>query len=221
MRTADPGAIRMTPQRAHTLVTHAMTTAKGVATAPVEAASVAYAAGAAGIAWVVGAGNMPLLWVVGLAMLMDLIVGAMRAVTDPLQEFTVERMYGGFLGKIFRLLLIPTASLVDWLYIVSPLPLPDGYEAAFPVTSMVMLGLAAAEITSSLNKFRDGGVAPSLIAAVVRHLDRVRTGTEPPLRRHYDTPALVEEAEMDQSPVRRRRGKMNSEDPQAPKHEGK
>lgn len=164
---------------------------------PIDSAGVAAAAGAALIGWAFGSANVALLWIVGLAMLMDLIVGAMRAVVDPLQSFQIEKLYGGFLGKIFRGLLIPTASLVDWLYIKSPLPLPDGYEGAFPVTTLVMLGLAAAEITSTLAKFRDGGVSPSLIAVVVRHLDRISTGKEPPTRRSYDAPAIAAEIECD------------------------
>lgn len=127
--------------------------------------------------------------------MLDLIVGALRAVDDPLQTFSTHKLYGGFVGKLFRVMLIPAASLVDWLLIVSPMPLPEGYERAFPVTALAMYGLAAAELTSVLSKFRDGGVAPQLIAEIMRQLDRRRFGEEPPVRRHYDAPALASEIE--------------------------
>lgn len=163
---------------------------------PVDSTGVAAAGVAAIVGWAFGSANIALLWIVGLAMLMDLVVGAMRAIIDPLDQFSIGKLYGGFLGKIFRLMLIPTLSLVDWLYIASPMPLPAGYPETFPITTLGMLALAAAEITSTLAKFRDGGVAPSLIAVVVRHLDRMRTGEEPPTRRHYDPPAIAAEIEV-------------------------
>lgn len=183
----------MNAYRDHSLAGYAVGSLKSLSQLPVDSAGVALTGVAAGVAWAFGAANVSLLWVVGLAMLLDLIVGALRAVDDPLREFSIEKLYGGFVGKLFRLLLIPTASLIDWLFLVSPMPLPDGYEVAFPVTALAMYGLAAAELTSTLNKFRDGGVAPQLISAIVRQLDRTRVGEEPPARRHYDAPALEEE----------------------------
>lgn len=177
------------------LRTHVTGNLRSLVQVPVDTLGMATAGIAGGIAWAFGAANVSLLWVVGLAMLLDLIVGALRAVDDPLQAFDAKKLYGGFIGKLFRLLLIPTASLIDWLLIVSPMPLPDGYDAAFPVTAMAMYGLAAAELTSVLAKFRDGGVAPQLIAEIVRHLDRRNIGDEPPVRRHYDAPAIAAEIE--------------------------
>jgi hypothetical protein len=185
----------MTPYRTPTLAGYALGSVRHALTVPVDNAGAIGAAAAATLGWAFGSANLALLWVVGLAMLMDLVVGAMRVVVDPLQEFSVAKLYGGLLGKLFRSLLIPAASLADWLYIASPLPLPDGYEQAFPVTAFVMFGLAAAEITSTFNKFRDSGVSPGLISVVIRHLDRIRTGMEPPIRRHYDPAAIAEEQE--------------------------
>lgn len=183
----------MTPHRSHSLPGYAAGNLKSLAQLPVDTAGVAITGVAAGVAWAFGAANVSLLWVVGLAMLLDLIVGALRAVDDPLQTFSTRKLYGGFVGKLFRLLLIPTASLIDWLLIVSPMPLPEGYETAFPVTALAMYGLAAAEITSALAKFRDDGVAPALIAEIVRHLDRTRLGHEPPANRHTDIAAIASE----------------------------
>jgi phage-related holin len=179
----------MTPHRAPTLAGYAAGSLRSLAAVPVDAQGAIGAAIVASIGWAFGAANLGLLSVVLLAMLMDLIVGALRAVVDPLESFAPEKLYGGFVGKLFRILLIPTASLVDWLVIASPMPLPEGYETTFPVTAFVMYGLAAAELTSTLSKFKDGGVAPGLIAAVIRQLDRLKTGEEPPRRRHYDLPA--------------------------------
>lgn len=187
----------MTPHRIPTVAGYATGSLRSIAAVPVDPLGAIGAGLVAGVAWAFGAANLGLLSVVLVAMLMDLLIGALRAVVDPLSEFDVRKLYGGLLGKLFRVLLIPTASLVDWLLIVSPMPLPEGYAAAFPVTAFAMYGLAAAELTSTLNKFRDGGVAPGLIAAVVRHLDRTRTGEEPPMRRHYDPPALLAEREQE------------------------
>lgn len=184
--------------RSHSLAGYAVGSLKSLGQLPVDTTGVAVTGAAAAVAWAFGSANIPILWVVGCAMLGDLVVGAMKAVVDPLEDFSIARLYGGLLGKIFRSLLIPIASLVDWLYIVSPLPLPDGYEAAFPVTSLVMLGLAAAEITSTLAKFKEGGVSPSLIAAIIRHLDRIKGGQEPPARRHYDPPAIAAERDLEE-----------------------
>lgn len=188
----------MTPIRAPTLAGYAAGSVRSLVAVPVETPGAVGAAIVGGIGWALGAANVTLLWVVGGAMLIDLIVGAVRAVADPLQEFSVAKLYGGLIGKLFRALLIPTASLVDWLFIVSPLPLPEGYEAAFPVTALLMYALAAAELTSALSKFRDGGIAPGPIALIIRHLDRMRSGMEPPMRRHYDAPALVAEHEREE-----------------------
>lgn len=185
----------MTPYRSASFAGYAIGSARSIISLPVDTAGVALASAAAGLGWAFGSANVTLLWVVGLAMLMDLIVGSMRAATDPLQDFSTAKLYGGFLGKLFRALFIPTASLVDWLIIASPMPLPDGYEQAFPATALAMIGLAAAEITSTLSKFRDGGISPGLISAVIRHLDKLKVGQEPPARRHYDAPAISEEEE--------------------------
>lgn len=187
----------MTPHRTATLVGCIAGNLKSLAAVPVDSVGVAAAAGAVAFGWLFGAANVTLLWVVGCSMLLDLVTGAMRAVVDPLETFTVAKLYGGFLGKMFRVLLIPAASLVDWLMIASPLPLPDGYEGAFPVTALAMVGLAAAEITSTLNKLKDGGVAPSAIAVVMRHLDRMKMGAEPPARRRYDQVAIEVEKELE------------------------
>lgn len=187
----------MTPHRAPHLASYALANVRSLVQVPVDTLGLATAGIAGGIAWAFGAANVSLLWVVGLAMLLDLIVGALRAVDDPLQTFSTHKLYGGFIGKLFRLLLIPTASLIDWLLIVSPMPLPDGYELAFPVTALAMYGLAAAELTSVLAKFRDGGVAPALIAEVARHLDRVKLGHEPPARRDIDRMAIASQIQRE------------------------
>jgi hypothetical protein len=185
----------MTPHRTPTVVGSAIGSLKSVFGLPVDTAGIAAAGGVALVGWAFGSANTALLLVVGLSMLADLLVGAMRAVVDPLEAFSVAKLYGGFLGKLFRVLLIPTASLVDWVILLSPMPLPEGYATTFPVTAMVMYGLVAAELTSALNHFRGGGVAPDLISAVIRQLDRLRVGREPPKRRHYDVPADVAEQE--------------------------
>lgn len=178
---------------------HVVDSLRSLARAPVDTAGVAMASTTAVIGWAFGAANVALLWIVGLTMLLDLIVGAMRAVVDPLRFFDVRKLYGGMLGKLFRAMLIPAASLVDWLYISSPLPLPNGYDKAFPVTAFAMVALAAAEITSTLDKFKDSGVAPGGIAVVMRQLDRIRTGSEPPRERHYDAAAAAEEHDREES----------------------
>lgn len=187
----------MTPYRNDSLVGYAAGSVKSMATVPVDTAGAVGAALVASVGWAFGSANVTLLWVVGLTMLLDLLVGATSAVADPLRSFSIQKLYGGMIGKLFRSLMIPTASLVDWLYIASPLPLPPGYEQAFPVTAFVMLGLAAAEITSTLQKFKDGGVSPGLISVVIRHLDRMRAGGEPPTRRHYDPPAIAVQEELE------------------------
>lgn len=185
----------MTPHRAETVARYAAGNIRHALSIPVDELGALGAGIVAVLGYAFGAANVALLWIVGLAMLADLLAGGMLAVVDPLREFDTAKLYGGFLGKIFRLLIVPTVSLVDWLYIASPLPLPTGYEQAFPVTTLALIALAGAELTSALNKFRDGGVAPGVVAVIVRHLDRIRTGSEPPTRRHYDPPAIEEEIE--------------------------
>lgn len=187
----------MTFHRSPTLVGYAAGSLKSLAAIPVDSVGAGMAGVLAVLGAAFGAANVALLWVVGLAMLLDLIAGALKAVIDPLRKFDGAKLYGGFLGKLFRLLLVPTASLVDWLYIASPLPLPHGYAEAYPVTAFALVALAAAEITSTLDKLKDGGVAPGLISVVMRHLDRIKAGEEPPTRRHYDLPAIYEQAEGD------------------------
>lgn len=170
---------------------------KSLAQLPIDSAGAVLTGIAGGVAWALGAGNVSLLWIVGLAMLLDMIVGGVRAVDDPLQKFDVRKLYGGIIGKLFRILLIPTASLIDWLIIVSPMPLPAGYERSYPVTALVMYALAAAELTSCLDKFRDGGIAPGLIAEIMRHMDRTKLGQEPPVRRDYDVEAVANETQRE------------------------
>jgi phage-related holin len=187
------------PHSSPTLVSVSFGSLKHLAQIPVDTAGVALTAAATAIAWVVGANNADLLPIVLYAMLLDLIVGGVRAVDDPLQKFSWQRMYGGIIGKLFRILLIPTASLVDQLIAMSPMPLPEGAEGAFPVVRITMFFLAAAEVTSILDKFRDGGVAPALLAEIARHLDRTKLGREPPIRRDYDVAAIVSEAERSKS----------------------
>lgn len=189
----------MTPYRNHTLAGYAAGNLRSLVQAPVDTTGAATAGVAAIIGWAFGSANVGLLWIVGAAMLLDLVAGAVNAVRDPRDKFNVAKLYGGFIGKLFRVLLIPAASLIDWLFIASPLPLPEGYATAFPVTALALVGLAAAELTSVLNKLRDGGVTPGLIAAIMRALDRVRTGQEPPVRRHYDGPAIAEETEREKA----------------------
>lgn len=183
----------MTPHRAPTLAAATQESIRSLFSAPVETTGAVGAGLVVLLGWAFGSANVALLWVVGLTMLLDLVVGSMHAVVDPLAQFDVHKLYGGFIGKLFRSLLIPTASLVDWLYIVSPLPLPEGYSTAFPVTSLVMVGLAAAELTSVLNHFRAGGVPLGPIAVIARGLDRMKLGEEPPARRQLDAIALAEE----------------------------
>lgn len=185
----------MTPHRVPPVAAHAGVSLRSALSVPVDSLGVAGAGVVSAIGYLFGSANTALLLVVALAMLMDLVVGALRAVVDPLEEFCVQKLYGGLIGKIFRVLLIPTASLVDWTFIVSPLPLPGGYEEHFPATTVVMFGLVAAEITSTLNHFRGAGVEPGLISVVMRHLDRLKVGEEPPRRRHYDLSAEAGEAE--------------------------
>lgn len=185
----------MTPHRTETLAGYAIGSVRSATMLPADSATAVGAAVAVGLGWAFGAANVGLLWVVLGAMVIDLMVGAMRAVVDPLQTFSIHKLYGGLLGKIFRILFIPTASLVDWLFVTMPIPLPDGYEQAYPVTAAVMVALAMAEIASATNKFREAGVAPGAIAVVMRHLDRIKLGGEPPVRRSYDPPAIAEEQE--------------------------
>jgi hypothetical protein len=184
----------------HTLHGSALASVRSLGQMPVDIPGAATAGVVAAVTWAIGAGNIGLLKLVLLAMLLDMVVGAVRAVDDPLQKFSTKRFFGGFIGKFFRILVIPTASLVDWLIVVSPFPVPEAYSSAFPVTAFALYGLVAAELTSVLNKFRDGGVAPELIAEIVRRLDKMRVGGEPPARRHYDVPAMVSEMER-QKPV--------------------
>lgn len=190
----------MTPHRNHSLVGYATGNLLSLRQVPVDSTGAASAGVAALIGWAFGSANTGLLWVVGGAMLLDLVAGAIGAIRDPLQAFSTKKLYGGFVGKLFRVLLIPAASLVDWLVIASPLPLPNGYAHAFPVTAFTLVALAAAELTSVLNKLRDGGADPGLIAVIMRHLDRIRTGTEPPMRRAYDEAARIEEMDRRADP---------------------
>jgi hypothetical protein len=185
----------MTPNRSPSLASYAAGNLLHLKQLPVEPVGVATAGVAAVVGWAFGSANVGLLWVVGAAMLLDLVAGAVGAIIDPLQAFSTKKLYGGFIGKLFRVLLIPAVSLIDWLVIASPLPLPEGYAQAFPITALALVGLAAAELTSVLNHLRHGGVDPGLIAVVMRHLDRIRTGAEPPARRDYDAAALAEEAD--------------------------
>ena len=185
----------MAPHRAHGLLGAVGGNLRSLAQMPVDTTGAVVTAVGAAAAWAIGATNVGLLLIVGCAMVLDLIVGALRAVDDPLQEFDAAKLYGGFVGKIFRMFLIPTVALVDRLVVMSGFV--DSIEGVFPLTKAVLFGLAAAELTSVLNKFRDGGVAPQLIAEVVRHLDRIRAGQEPPLRRHYDPAAIASQIERE------------------------
>lgn len=124
------------------------------------------------LSWAFGAGNMGLLTIVLLAMVLDLLVGAFKAALDPTIDFTIARLYGGFLGKIFRSLLIPTASLIDWLVIVSPLPLSSEAEAVFPWTMFVGFCLAGAELSSVIRKYRGSDVDPALLDVLEEALER-------------------------------------------------
>lgn len=183
----------MTPHRAQNVAGYALANVRSLYQVPVDFAGAAITAAGASAAWLIGPSNVTLLYLVGSAMLLDLVVGALRAVDDPLQSFSVAKLYGGFVGKLFRFCLIPTGALVDRL--IRETGFIDAGD--FPTTKLIMFGLAAAELTSVLAKFRDGGVAPALIAEVTRHLDRLRIGTEPPVQRHYDPPAIASEIERE------------------------
>lgn len=189
----------MSPHRSDSLVGYAAGSVKSLASVPGDSSALVSTAavGAVAFGWLFGAANTVLFWVVGGAMLLDLVAGAMKAVVDPLDHFSIAKLYGGILGKLFRMLLIPTASAVDWLFIASAMPLPSGYEDAFPVTAGAMVALALAEIISILDKLRQGGVAPQAIAVVMRQLDRMKIGAEPPMRRDYDQVAVEAERELE------------------------
>lgn len=144
------------------------------------------------IGWLVGNLNSALFTIVLFSMLIDLIAGSLSAVIDPLRSFDPRKLFGGLFGKFFRLLLIPTASLIDALYAMSPFPLSAVVEENFPVTILSMYALATAEIASTLNHFKSGGVDPGAIAVIMRHLDRIKIGQEPPDRRDYDQLAKAE-----------------------------
>jgi hypothetical protein len=189
----------MSPHRTELSSTFAVAFAspRAMFATPPDSAAVAVAGLTAAVGWAVGAQNVPLIYVTVFAMVLDLIAGALGAVIDPLREFSIAQLYGGLLGKIFRFLLLPTAALADWLIILSPVPGGEAVQATFPVTMLALIGLAAGELTSVLNKFQGKGIAPALISAIMRHLDRVREGGEVPMRRHYDAPAVAVERGID------------------------
>lgn len=169
----------MTPHRAPTVASIAIDSFRSLAALPIDPAGALGALVLSWLAWGFGPGNMGVLAVAGCAMLLDLLVGAFKASLDPDVDFTVERLYGGFLGKMFRSLLIPTASLIDWLIIVSPVPLSDSAERTFPVVMLTAFGLAGAELSSTLRKFRGSGVAPGLLDMLAQALGRTQAALPP------------------------------------------
>lgn len=126
------------------------------------------------MSWWVGASNLRLLNIVLAAMVLNLLVGALWAVIDPRERFSIAKLYGGLLGKIFRLLVIPVASIADQLLIVSPFGGDNSAAATFPIVASIMWALAIAEIVSSFEKFVEAGVIPEHLMGLIRRLQTRR-----------------------------------------------
>lgn len=127
----------------------------------------------------VGADNLRLLSIVTLAMLADIVVGGLWSIVSRNHDFCIHKLFGGILGKIFRLMLIPIASLADWLIISSPFA--SGIDTAtygYPIASFALWALAIAEIISSLKKFKEAGVMPETIDEIIKRINKFG-GSEP------------------------------------------
>ena len=117
----------------------------------------------------VGADNLRMLGIVSIAMLLDIILGGLWAIVDPRQIFDAKRLFAGILGKIFRIMLVPVASIGDWMILSSPfgstIDVPSEYK--FPVVAFALWALAVAELISSLNKFKQAGILPEQIDSLI------------------------------------------------------
>lgn len=117
----------------------------------------------------VGADNLRMLGIVTLAMLADIIIGGLWAMIDPRQDFDAKRLFAGILSKVFRLMLVPVASIGDWMIMSSPFGNTiDIAHYSYPVVAFALWALAVAEFISSLNKFKQAGVLPSEIDSIIR-----------------------------------------------------
>lgn len=120
------------------------------------------------VSLMVGVSNVRLFYLVCLAMVLNLLVGGLGAVIS--RTFNAARLYGGILGKLFRLLLVPVASLADQFLSLMPIgdQLPTG---TYPLCAFVLWCLGVAELVSSLQKFEEAGILPRAIAQII---DRLR-----------------------------------------------
>lgn len=187
----------MTPHRTLSTAGYTVANLKSLTALQADVGAAGVTLIAAAVGWAFGPANAELIIVLCGAMLLDLIVGASRAVADPLNEFSWKALSGGLAGKLFRFLFIVFASLVDKAIMATGMPLPDTYDEMYPVVKLACLALIYAELLSSLNHFRAGGVAPGAIAVVMRHMDRLQLGYEPPEKRDYDAAARIEEAKRE------------------------
>lgn len=183
----------MTPSRTSSVIGYAAGSVRSAFALPNDAAAAAATGLVAVIGWAFGPANAELLLYAGIAMLLDLVVGSLRAALDPLEDFTVPKLWGGFLGKIFRAFVIPLGGIIDRTILASGIPVPSGYDDTFPATKLICLALIYVELVSVLRHLKNGGLAPELLAVVMRQLDRLKLGHEPPARRDYDVEAIVEE----------------------------
>lgn len=123
----------------------------------------------AALSWMVGAPNLQLLAVVTAAMLLDLTLGSLWAVRTG--AWDAHKLYGGLMGKVFRLLAIPAASCADWLLLVAPFAgHPDPTAYSYPISAYVLWALAVAELVSSLRTLAAAGVAPAALATLIARL---------------------------------------------------
>jgi phage-related holin len=160
----------MRADRTPTVVTYALASLARVPAILADSPRGSVSAAVLGVfSWLFAVSNTRLLSVVIAAMLANLVVGALWAAIDPKQDYDAHRLYGGIAGKLFRLCLIPVGSLIDKLFLLSPVGTAVG--ATQPVVAFLMWALAIAELVSTLQKFIEAGVVPQAVATLMARLE--------------------------------------------------
>lgn len=132
-------------------------------------------------------------------MVLDLLTGIGKAFRLK-QKLDKPKLYGGIVGKFLLIALVFVAVGIDvGVAYLFPGGGPAGITNAGLLTTTVLALLMIGEGASVVKNVRDAKVGGGLFAsaAMIRHLDRLKTGLEdPPTNRHYDPPALEAERRL-------------------------
>ena len=141
--------------------------------------------------------NFVLLVVLIFVMTLDIVTAVGAAYRSKTSRFDGDRFFGGLVGKLMRIAVVALASLLDLAFaVVFPGPAGDFVRTTTPLTKGAFAWLIAGEGFSILHHVRSSEGDDAIPSLIIRALDRLKLGTEPLERRHYDEEAIALEEKL-------------------------